>query len=271
MNKNNIISNNDKYVFWLNDPEILYKNQKYLEFAPTSSMSRIEQLNSITRFCIYFLILAYITKKDEIWIQFTILIIIFISVLYFVFESDSKGKINELYRTKNMNLENFTDDSEKTKYDNMDDDTIIESGYYDSDNNLYTNTYQKSHSKTENNAKYNLEEYEKYKNDTCRIPTPENPFMNPTLNDIGLDLPPEPCNVDDELIQDKITNAFNDNLFRDVSDLFERQNSQRQYYTVPGTNPPDTISFANWLYKTENICKIDQSKCLKYEDIRYKR
>jgi hypothetical protein len=54
-----------------------------------------------------------------------------------------------------------------------------------------------------------------------------------------------------------------------VSDVFGRENSQRQFYTVPQMNPPDTHAFAMWLYGNQNICKNDQTKCMKYTDLRY--
>ena len=263
---------NNKYIFWTTDPTILYKNDKYLDFIPTSTMSRIEQLNAITRFCIYFIILAWTTEKSEIWIQIPIIIIIFAYVLFVIFEYDHAGLLDEVYRTKNVSLENFTDDTnEYTKYSNMDDDYVIEAGVYDEKGNLNFAEYQSIGSNKKKKVKYNLNEFEEYKKASCRYPTPDNPFMNPTINDFGIEMPPEACNADDDQIQDKITDAFNDNLFRDVSDVFERQNSQRQYYTVPNSNPPDTISFAQWLYKPEDICKVDQTKCLRYNDTRYER
>ena len=55
-NTNNIITP-ERYVFWLDDLTVLYNNQNYIKFVPTSDMSRIEQLNALTRFCIYLLIL----------------------------------------------------------------------------------------------------------------------------------------------------------------------------------------------------------------------
>ena len=53
--------------------------------------------------------------------------------------------------------------------------------------------------------------------------------------------------------------------------LYEKQNSQRQYYTVPSMNPPDTIGLGNWLYNSNNICKVDQSKCKLPDDLKYNR
>lgn len=231
-------------IFWISDPTVLYKNQKYLEFFPTSKMTRIKQLNSITRFCIYFLLIAIITEKSELWIQIPITIIIFVAILYYIFEYDTKGMNEELYRLKGVR-------------DN--DEHFNESNDYD------------SNGKYKNKIKYSFEDYKQYKKSSCRIPTKDNPFMNPTSNDFEIEDPPEACNADDDEIKEKISECFNDRLFMDVGDLFERENSQRQFFTVPQMNPPDQTAFANWLFKTDDICKVDQTKCLRYEDLRYKR
>lgn len=264
---------NDKYTFWSEDPTVLYRDGKFLEFFPTSSMSRIEQLNSITRFCIYFFILAYLSGKSESWLQLPVMIIVCSYFLYIIFQHDKRGLTEEFYRMKGIDVESFANDSQDDvkKYANMKEDYEIEAGEFDNEGNIIYNKYQGSSDGQSNDVKYNYEEYDEYRRTTCREPTVDNPYMNPTVNDFGIEFPPEACNVDDENIQEKITDSFNDGLFRDVSDAFEIRNSQRQFYTVPNMNPPDTISFAKWLYKPEDICKVDQMKCLRYEDIRYKR
>jgi len=258
-----ILLNDNKYVFWLAQPKVLYENQKYLEFIPTSQMSRVEQLNSLTRFCVYFLILALITKKSDIWIHLPVITIIFCVILYYVFEYDTEGMSNELIRMRDQQSESSNDIN--------DNDITIETGGYDSNGNLKLGPYRNSKKKNRKNIKYSIDDYNNFKKATCRIPTKDNPFMNPIITDFEMEMPPEACNADDDLIKEKIGDAFNDDLFMDVTDLFERQNSQRQYYTLPHMNPPDQTAFANWLYGTGNICKNDQSKCLRYEDIRFKR
>ena len=42
---------------------------------------------------------------------------------------------------------------------------------------------------------------------------------------------------------------FNEDLYRDVNDIFGKNNSQRQFYTVPGESGfNDQHSFGQWLY-----------------------
>lgn len=245
---------NNNHIFWTSDPSILYK--QYLDFFPKSSMTRIEQLNAITRLCIYFLILAFVLNKSDFWIQLPIIVVVFIVILHYFFDKDKAGISEEINKTQKD--EQFANNPE------------IQSGYYDSDNKLIVDKYNGSNNKNKK-VHYSFTDYQKYKNKTCKIPTVDNPFMNPNANEFEMENPPEACNVDDEDIENKITECFNNNLYMDVSDLFEKENSQRQFFTVPQMNPPDQTAFAKWLYGDNANCKVDQSKCLRYEDLRYAR
>lgn len=253
-------------IFWTQDPTILYKNNNYLEFIPAEEMSRVRQLNAATRFAIYYLFIALILKKEEQWIHLGIVAIIFIVILFYSFNSDAKAKQEELKRVKG--LENFTNNETDEKNDKIN----FETGYYDSNEKLHMGKYYGSKHKSRtkaNKINYSMDDYNAFEKSVCRKPTVDNPFMNPLQTDFNVENPPVACNVDDDEVSQKISTAFNDNLFRDVSDVFGRENSQRQFYTVPQMNPPDTHSFAMWLYGNQNICKNDQSKCMKYTDLRY--
>ena len=96
--------------------------------------------------------------------------------------------------------------------------------------------------------------------------------MNPNINDYNnIPNPPIGPNIDpDPLIENAITRAFDDNLYRDVDDVFDRKNSQRQFFTIPDNIPNDQEKFARWCYKFPETCKTDQSRCLRYEDVRFK-
>ena len=93
----------------------------------------------------------------------------------------------------------------------------------------------------------------------CSLPTKDNPFMNPTLSDYGSDKqpPPKSCpSYNNVGVQRRVEELFNEDLYRDVNDIFGKNNSQRQFYTVPGNQVPnDQSSFANWLYGTPSTCK----------------
>ena len=118
---------------------------------------------------------------------------------------------------------------------------------------------------------YTANELLEYQKNTCIKPTSDNPFMNPPITDFNKENIPSACNADDDEIKDIIENKFNENLYRDIDDLFDNKNSQRVWYTIPTPSvPPDQPAFANWLYKNVGTCKTNQNMCLRYEDLRYK-
>lgn len=113
----------------------------------------------------------------------------------------------------------------------------------------------------------------------CTVPSLDNPFMNVTMKDyLNIDgksgkvvekLPA--CDINDPQIKKQIDEYFNNSLYRDVSDVFGKMNSQRQFYTMPSTTIPNKQDeFARWLYASPKTCKEDQDFCLRYEDVRAK-
>ena len=56
---------------------------------------------------------------------------------------------------------------------------------------------------------------------------------------------------------------FDNNLYRDVSDIYNRNASDRNYYTMPSsTIPNDQNSFAQFLYSQDKTCKEgNPNKC----------
>jgi len=93
---------------------------------------------------------------------------------------------------------------------------------------------------------------------TCRTPTKNNPFMNPGILDYNTSNFSEPAcdSYNNKGIQREMENNFNEDLYRDVNDIFGKNNSQRQFYSVPSrTVPNDQESFAKWLYATPPSCK----------------
>ncbi len=113
----------------------------------------------------------------------------------------------------------------------------------------------------------------------CNRPTVHNPFMNPNLiTDFGKDF--EGCNVYDtsnlkenEKVKEEIEKNFSYNLYQDIDDVYNTNNSQRQFFTVPGRSiPNDQTAFAKWLYTDDRVCKSgDTDACWEYRDARFDR
>ena len=151
---------------------------------------------------------------------------------------------------------------------------VLESGYIDADGNykigkdysdINIEEWQKEQNKSK--EKISFEKNELYINNNCRKPTVENPFTNIVFSDyLDASNVANPCNIDEKNIQQDMQNLYNSTIFRNIQDVFERENSQRMFYTVPiRTIPNDQTEFANWLYKTGPTCKENSQNCTYYE------
>ena len=271
------MSKNDK--FWTEDISVLYNMDEIFDIIPNNNMTRDQQLNSITRFCLYFIILLYLTENDSEWIKLPVIVIIFVVILYYIYKNDNDSKFKEFFRIKKN--KNELKSSKKSHNENYNEEYSYkkENMEEERDYNLkvYNSLEDEKKSEEENRINklkrinYTREEIEDFENNNCRIPTKNNPFMNISHDELNKPNIPEACNADDEKIKDDIDNKFNDDIFRDIDDLYNIKNSQRQFYTIPVSNyMPDTKKFAEWCYKMPLNCKSNQESCLKYEDLKYK-
>jgi hypothetical protein len=269
-----------KYTFWLNDISILYSNDQYLDFIPTKHMTKVQQLNALSRFSIYSILLLALFKKKNKYHSIPVILLAFAICLYYIYDLDPTGKnkerVNELHARELMTNTDYDQTNNSNKYSQSKSKDTIEAGIYDSNNDLQMGSFYSPHTKPKKKVTFTFDELESFKREKCQKPTPQNPFMNPSIhrfgtNDIKNDLPAA-CNSDNSDIKDKMVDFYNADLYRDISDLFNVKNSQRQFYTVPNTQVPNNqIDFAKWLYNTEGTCKDTQQNCLRYEDIRFKR
>jgi len=118
-----------------------------------------------------------------------------------------------------------------------------------------------------NSIQTNKEKFNQFHdNEEDLKPSNDNPFMNTLLTDVGQYKEKKEACLHEQ-VQDEIEDTFNNNLFKDVNDIYSKNNSQRQYFTMPNTNEygiksGDTVKFANWLYNLgDSSCKEDTSKC----------
>jgi hypothetical protein len=217
-------------LFWYDDISIIWRLERLTEFFPTKDQSLEERLNSIVRLSLYCSIILIYYHNDSKYISILIASLLF---TYFIYKNRSHTK-----------------EIRKIKLDQITKENLPE------------------------NIKSNVETLD---NQKCTVPTLDNPFMNVTMKDYTnvdadtnklVDRPPA-CDINDPQIKLQMDNMFNNNLYRDVNDLFGKFNSQRQFYTMPSTTiPSDRESFQKWLYLNPKTCKEDQDYCLKYEDIR---
>ncbi len=241
-----LISNIDVNVrdpFWSQDITILYHPQRLIEFFPTKDMSPSEKLNAIARLAIYVSLLLLI-YKGRIWPLYIGLV--GLGVTLFLFKTSK-------YQKDNPN--------------GMPDEGL---GRNPNNNTFMSSLIGDTEFLTK--AELNKIEDPAYKNDgQCTAPTRNNPFMNITVNEY-LDNPTRPEACEYQKVGAELETHFNHNLYKDINDIFNKNNSQRMYYTTPiTTNPNNQGDFAKWLYGVPATCKEDQENCLRYEDPRFNR
>lgn len=92
-------------------------------------------------------------------------------------------------------------------------------------------------------------------NKVCSASTVDNPFMNPSIADISLN-PDRYAACDVELSKKRIDDNFYKEVFVNVNDFYGKDQSLRQFYTVPNTTIPNKqTELARWLYDRGPSCK----------------
>ena len=81
--------------FWTEDPPVLLNN--YYIILPDKKMSRVEQLNTVSRFIIYFIILCIIFNTDTNIIIYLLVGLILIIIFFYIYKSDPIGIKNDTY------------------------------------------------------------------------------------------------------------------------------------------------------------------------------
>lgn len=270
----------NKEPFWLQNVSILLDVKKMFKIIPTKEMTQDEKLNAVTRFIIYFIVISLLMKSDSQWIYFSLFGILVIIAIHY---NDKVKKDTERftegadYKPETYQLGRLVAGGD-TIYDDLGISTITNATNAANMNDSYsypisTDLEQDVKSVDADEVIRNVpyEDIQDYNQQTCKKPTEDNPFMNSDIGDIG-NFEEVPCDAQQEGTQVEMSEKFKKNLFSDPMDLFERQNSERQFYTVvDGSGVPDTIKFAKWAFGSKNSCKDDPSNCMPYEDPRNKR
>jgi hypothetical protein len=111
----------------------------------------------------------------------------------------------------------------------------------------------------------------------CTKPTLNNPYMNYLVSDL-MENPnkPKACELSPEIRDEQIklfrTDLKTGQLKLDKLDLYGRNSTDRNFYTMPNTSiVNDQNGFANFLLSGVSQCKSKNKDCLKYRDIRFNR
>ena len=91
----------------------------------------------------------------------------------------------------------------------------------------------------------------------CRLPDKNNPFMNPTFLDYTTGDMQQACSsYNNSVVRDLEKVNYNNGLYEDPFDIFGKEHSARQFYTMPVNSiVNDQGSFADWCYKKPPTCK----------------
>ena len=214
---------------WYKNPMVLFNSDRLFEVLPSNSMSLERKLNSVVRLAIYYaLILLFFFNKSTNMLMLPLIVMV---ITFFLYNNEKM----QMESTKN-DIKNYLDENRNVNNLNDHDLDKIEEGFC---------TNQKTPIKIDGFG------------DICQLPTDNNPFANPLFTDI-VDNPdrPPPCSIDDPEIAKDVDDKFNFNLYKDLSDVWDRNNSQRQFYSVPGgTIPNDRDSFMKWCCGVTNVAK----------------
>jgi Family of unknown function (DUF5762) len=232
-------------TFWSNDPTILFNKDYIFEIWPTSSMSYEGKLNAITRLVIIMSILGYIFTMS------TNMILVGITTILVIFAMYKLRKPKMTRDTLNGSKEGFSGIDIKNQ-----EATII--------NPDTLKSYLKSDFTTVNK---------------------KNPLGNVLLTEI-MDNPtrkPAPPSFNTEVYEDinvstkKMVQSLNPGikntnkqLYGDLGEQFEFDQSQWSFYSTPNTKiPNDQGAFANYLYGDMPSCRDGDAFACIQDNIRY--
>jgi len=215
--------------FWYYQPSILWDSRRFIEFFPNPDLSLAEKLNSLVRLSFYISIVLMVFYGNYLYIYIPIVVLAF---TYFIFNNYKPKKKEKLQDYKS--LLNSTEGSYNVE-PTVEDASQLETS---------------------------LDDY-KLTDDICTKPTINNPFMNINTITDKRNKPAACPYYDNEDTAAQVEKKFEYNLYREVSDLYNKRNSQRQYYTVPSTTiPNEQTAFAKWLYLSPPTCKEDTIRCV---------
>uniref|UniRef100_A0A6C0BWE0 Minor capsid protein P9 transmembrane helices domain-containing protein n=1 Tax=viral metagenome TaxID=1070528 RepID=A0A6C0BWE0_9ZZZZ len=242
--------------FWSNDPTVLFNKKHILELFPQEGMTFDEKLNAMTRLIILLCILGFMITRSY---RFLLNGAISLLIIYMMYKSQKQLIVSELTKkTGDKNKEGFSNNSASYNKD----DTIDASLKIINPETL--KTYLKS----------DFEEVKK-----------NNPLGNVLLTDI-MDKPTRksaPPSFSTEVYEDISNNTkkmvqtlnpgiknTNQQLFGDLGEKFEFDQSMWQYYSNPNTKiPNDQGAFADFLYGDMPSCRGgDDIACVK-DNFRY--
>jgi len=282
--------------FWGNDPFILLNKEYIFQAWPLQTMSFEEKLNAITRFVILLSLLGYIFTRTTNILGVGIITLFLIFVMYKLRKQHAEGMTSndkEEYIEEKIN--NFTKETTSKMLSNSEMDrlrnatdvkppggnnSMISMGRANGITDEINSEMTSAHGVMINPA--TLEKFMKSEFETT---DKKNPMGNVLLTEINdkpnrKSAPPSfhPTVYEDinnstkkmvQQLNPKITNT-NKQLFGDLGEKFEFDQSMWHYYSNPNTKiANDQGAFAHWLYGNMPSARDGDVQALLQDNVRY--
>jgi len=210
--------------FWADKPNVLFEDAwDFFPFSKKAVVCSTNALNSLTRFGIYLGVALYILTSKGVYLGIPVLAAIFAVALYYGMKSNNA-------------LRQAPEIVEKPSF---------KEGF--ANNNII-----------EGSAAADKIIVDIIGSSERTVPSKPNPFMNVLINEIS-DYPKKPPAK--YLISSEtsslLESQFENRVYADPGDVWNRNQGQREFYTMPSTSTPnDRDSYQNWLYRVPGkTCK----------------
>lgn len=272
-------------MLWIDNPEVLFEPDKLKYYFPGSNMTWQEQANSLVRFIIYLSLFLYLFKGNPMHLIVPPLMMM--GVQYYLYKSDKlkslmirifhpqpstddligivlendeeniKQQLDNQVKNGLMDRESFNFNQVESVRQPMDlhDDAQIENEVdrllnqqMGSEETGYSKVpiYKDERSPVPEVGFYNPTLVNNSCDQECKVPTIDNPFGNAMPYDTIEKQVNRAC--PDEYKKDE---KFYNKLFHGIDDLFDRNNSQRQFTTNPSsTRINDQEAAMQFFYNT---------------------
>ena len=205
--------------FWAETPSILWT--EYRDFFPFHARARkctTTALNSLTRFGLYLGILLAVLYRDGVYLGITLGMAAIALAAYY--GMSSKGVIREGFKTEIV--------SPTLAFTHVGTPNLVVAS------DFAGRTVADVIGQTDRT-----------------MPTEANPFMNLLVNEINTNpTKPPAANIDTPAMARKLSDEFQTHVYSDSGDVFQRNQNQRAWVSMPSTSiPNDRDSFQNWLYR----------------------
>jgi hypothetical protein len=218
--------------FWTEHPNVLFQEAwDFFPFSKEAIICSTTALNSVTRFGLYLGIALFLLTRKTIYLGIPVLSAILAIALYYGMKNQGALRQGSMPGAPFYDKPSFREGFDGGNANN----NLIE-GSMAADKLIIDIIGSKERTS----------------------PSKPNPFMNVLINEISENpnKPPAKYSMKSE-IKSQLDSQFTNSVYSDPGDIWNRSQSQREFYTMPSTSiPNDRESYQNWLYRTPGkTCK----------------